>query len=86
VLYKDGQYHKQVGGDKGLVRRNGKWVRFDCIGCLYAMKLAVPSWRVVLPLRTFMIHFTWSPDMEIIRHDPSLHKTWLESGKPFRKE
>lgn len=75
---KKGDFIKVVGGDHG-VRWNGRaWERFECVGCMYAQRLIVPTNR----LQGKYLPMDFSKMPVIYRHDVAIHRDWIRRGKP----
>ena len=76
-MAKNGQFYKAVGGDQGAVKLNGRWHRFDCVGCMYAKGIINPVDRlqgVAINLNALQVEY---------RHEPEAHTAWLKAGKPI---
>lgn len=76
---KNGQFFKAVGGDFGCYWKNGRWHRFDCIGCMYAAGILRPADRLSGPMPMQLSYLTVEH-----RHDPILHADWIQKGKPTK--
>jgi hypothetical protein len=76
---RNGQWVKACGGDFGAYWKSGAWHRFDCIGCMFALKLLHPSNR--LQGRTLPQDYHLMPVEH--RHDKVVHGQWLAEGRPI---
>lgn len=77
---KNGQFYKVVGGEFGIYWKDGRWHRFDCIGCMYAAGILNPTDRLGGPPP---INLSFIPVEH--RHDVALHADWLRAGKPIKR-
>lgn len=82
MTHTKGTYIKPEGANWGLYFNGKKWVSFECLGCVIAKGLIIPSQRI-------------NPNNRLNKkigrnftelHDKEIHNQWLKDGKPYRKE
>lgn len=77
-----GTFWKPVGSDDGVVFKQGKWKKFECLGCTYAYGILVERWQG--PPSEAM-SYEYLNGSYVYKHDIKLHKAWETAGKPTKR-
>lgn len=80
-----GDFIKHVGGDFGIYFDGHKWLKFQCLGCLYAtqkINKRLNNGDMTATQRRLFMSCLHDSDLF---HNKDIHNAWLKNGKPVNK-
>lgn len=84
ATFRKGDFLKQIGGDAGIVFDGRSWLKFECLGCAYALGLLVRRLQNGDHTRLWTTHFGKTNAGCVVTHNSELHHSWLLAGKPTK--